>query len=450
MITAGDMAPQAMAPQVLAPWPAYAAPAAAKAPFRERLLIAVLFIAVLSSCVAFIEPSPHDGLMGLLALAALVAGVRFHRILLIPFALLLIWNFFGLLTLFNVPDQKETVQYAATSVYLAVAALIFALVVAENTMPRMMALESGYVMAAVISAVCGVAGYFHLFPGAGMFTLYDRAMGMFKDPNVYGPFLILPLLMLLQRMLVRRIDLFSLGVAGVIMFGLLLGFSRGSWFAFAVGLAVTIAFSFLTAPTPRVRMRILGLSLAGVAALAVVLVLLLTMTSLGDMFTQRAQLIQSYDVGTGGRFVLQQLAIGSVLEFPNGMGPFEFSRVYGLQQHNVYLQSFLVYGWGGGIAYVLLVLTTAWIAFANAVKRTPWQGYAIAAAGTFLGVALEGFIIDTDHWRSFFLVLGVIWGLAAASRAAGKEVPNGAGAVAPAGVPPYSPRRSGRGVAQPG
>lgn len=426
MITTGDMAPRGFAPgavpaQAWAPT-AYAAPLA-KAPFRERLLTTALFAAVLASCVAFIEPSPHDALMGLLAIVALAAGVRFHRILIVPFALLVIWNFFGLLTLLNVPDQKETVQYAATSVYLAIAALIFALIVADKTMPRMAALEVGYVMAAVISAICGAIGYFRLFPGAGMFTLYDRAMGMFKDPNVYGPFLILPLLILLQRMIARRIQVMSVITAGIILFGLLLSFSRGAWFNFAVGLTVVIVLDLLSAPTVKARMRIVGLGIAGVAAMLVLIVVLLSTTSLGSMFAQRAQLIQSYDVGTGGRFVLQQLAIGTVLEFPNGMGPFEFSRVFGLQQHNVYLQAFLVYGWGGGFAYVMLVLATTWIAFANAIKRTPWQGYAIAAAGTWLGVVLEGFIIDTDHWRSFFLVLGLIWGLAAATRA---------GAAAPA------------------
>jgi hypothetical protein len=423
LIAAGDMAPRALAAPAWTPAPAFGPAIAApltRAPFRERLLTAVLFMAVLASCVAFIEPSPHDALMGVLAIVALAAGVRFHRILIVPFALLITWNFFGLLTLFNVPDQKETVQFAATSVYLGVAALIFALIVADKTMPRMKTIEVAYVAAAVISAVAGTIGYFKLVPGAGMFTLYDRAMGMFKDPNVYGPFLILPLLILLQRMIARRMHFMPVVTAGIILFGLLLSFSRGAWFNFAVGLAAVIALDFLSAPTVRARMRIVSLGIAGVTAMLVLIVVLLSTTSLGSMFAQRAQLIQSYDVGTGGRFLMQQLAIGSVLEFPNGMGPFEFSRVYGLQQHNVYLQSFLVYGWGGGFAYVLLVLSTTWIAFANALRRTPWQGYAIAAAGAWLGLVLEGFIIDTDHWRSFFLVLGLIWGLAAATRAAGK------------------------------
>jgi hypothetical protein len=35
----------------------------------------------------------------------------------------------------------------------------------------------------------------------------------------------------------------------------------------------------------------------------------------------------------------------------------------------------------------------------------------------------EGFVIDTDHWRHFYLILGIIWGLAAASRAA-KRAPH--------------------------
>jgi hypothetical protein len=50
-----------------------------------------------------------------------------------------------------------------------------------------------------------------------------------------------------------------------------------------------------------------------------------------------------------------------------------------------------------------------------AFTRTPWQLYVIATLATFVGEVAEGFIIDTDHWRHFFLLLGVVWGLAAAT-----------------------------------
>ena len=410
-----------MALQTAGPMPAAAIAAPAVAPFRERLLLVVLYITVLTSSIAFVEPSPHDFLIGPLAIVAFAAGIRFHRILIVPFLLLMAMNFFGLMTLLNVPDQEKTVQYAATSIYMAVASILFAMLFADKTMPRLAAMRSAYIWTTAFTAICGTAGYFHLFPGAEIFTLYDRALGTFKDPNVYSPFLILPALMLMERMIRHRIDLPSVLFTGIILFGLLIGFSRGAWFHFAISLAVVIALAFLTAPTPKQRMRVLGLTLLGVALVAVLLAILLSTTSLGSMFAQRAQLIQSYDVGTGGRFRLQELALGSVLNFPNGMGPFEFARVNGLQQHNVYLQAFLVYGWAGGMAYILLVLSTIWIGLTSALVRTPWQGFAIAAIGAFIGEALEGFIIDTDHWRHFYLIMGIVWGLAAASRAAKQQ-----------------------------
>jgi hypothetical protein len=50
-----------------------------------------------------------------------------------------------------------------------------------------------------------------------------------------------------------------------------------------------------------------------------------------------------------------------------------------------------------------------------AFARIPWQLYVIATLATFVGEVAEGFIIDTDHWRHFFLLLGMLWGLAAAT-----------------------------------
>jgi len=74
-------------------------PAAPAAALRERLLLVVLYITVLASSVAFIEPSPHDAMMGVLALACLIAGLRFERHVALLFLLLLIWNVAGLLSL---------------------------------------------------------------------------------------------------------------------------------------------------------------------------------------------------------------------------------------------------------------------------------------------------------------------------------------------------------------
>jgi hypothetical protein len=391
-----------------------AAPAQAVA-FRERLLLFVLFVTVLASSVAFIEPSPHDVLMGVLLVAALVAGARLERTLLVPFLLLLIWNVAGMMALLHVPGREKTIQYIGTSVYLAIAGVLFACLFAQNTMQRLTVMRVAYVITAVIAVFTGAAGYFNILGTEYLFAPIGRALGAFKDPNVFGPFLIWPALFVLDRMVARHIRFTDAIVAVILLFGLLLSFSRGAWFHFVVSCLVMIALAFVTAPTPRARLRVFALSVTAIGALALFVLFLLSFDAIAEMFKERAHLIQSYDVGQGGRFRLQELALTSVLTFPNGMGPFEFARVHGLQQHNVYLQAFLVYGWIGGMAYLLLLCTTVMVGLRTAFTRTPWQPYVITAVAAFIGEMAEGFVIDTDHWRHFYLLLGMIWGLTAAT-----------------------------------
>jgi hypothetical protein len=157
----------------------------------------------------------------------------------------------------------------------------------------------------------------------------------------------------------------------------------------------------------------LGLVAAIVAVL--LFIALMSIGSVHDLFVERAKAIQPYDVGPGGRFWQQQLAVSTILENPNGLGPFEFDRIFGLQQHNVYMQGFLVYGWLGGAAYLTLTAVTLMLGLVTVPVPTPWQYYLITAYAVFVGEAFEGLIVDTDHWRHFFLMLGLIWGLGTAT-----------------------------------
>jgi hypothetical protein len=168
-------------------------------------------------------------------------------------------------------------------------------------------------------------------------------------------------------------------------------------------------------PDPRMRGRVMLFTLGALIALALLVVALLAVPSIHDLFLERAKAIQPYDVGPGGRFWEQKLALSVILDHPNGLGPFEFSRLFGTQQHDVYMQGFLVYGWLGGIAYLTFVMVTLAVGLRASLVRTPWQAYLIAAYAAFVGEAFEGFIVDTDHWRHFFLILGMVWGLTAAT-----------------------------------
>jgi hypothetical protein len=388
---------------------------AASAPLPQRLLNIVLFVTVLLSSVAFIEPSPHDGLMIVLLAVCVAARVPFDRKIIPLMLLLIVWLIGGFFSVIQVLDQKQTLQYVATSAYLALAAIMFACLFCDGNLVRLIILRRAYIIAALIATAAGYIGFFHLLPGSDIFLANDRVSATFKDPNVYGPFLIFPLLLLLIYLMTRGLRLLDLAIMTFLFGGLLLSFSRGAWAHFAVSAAVAVLLLFVAAPEPRMRRRILLFSIAALLAMVLFVIALMLIPTVHDLFIERAKVIQPYDVGPGGRFWEQKLALSVILDHPDGIGPFEFFRVYGTQQHDVYMQGFLVYGWVGGVAYFTLVMVTLAIGLRATLIATPWQAYLIAAYAAFVGEAFEGFIVDTDHWRHFFLLLGLTWGLTAAS-----------------------------------
>jgi hypothetical protein len=381
----------------------------------QRLLNIVLFVTVLTSSIAFIEPSPHDGSMMVLLVACVAARVGFDRKLVPLLFLIAVWLIGGFLSLIQVGDNVKDVQYAGTSVYLGIAAVMFACLFSGGDLRRLAVLRRGYILAALIATAAGFIGFFHLLPHSDIFLDNDRVSATFKDPNVYAPFLVFPIVWLMIRILTRGMKLTDIALLLVLTGGLLLSFSRGAWAHFAISATVGILTVFMVTPDTRMRARIIVIGLLTAIFAVVLVAALMSIGSIHDMFVERAKAIQPYDVGPGGRFWLQQQALGTILENPNGLGPFEFDRIYGLQQHNVYMQGFLVYGWLGGAAYLTLVTVTLMLGLLTVPIAAPWQYYLITAYAVFVGEAVEGMIVDTDHWRHFFLMLGLIWGLGTAS-----------------------------------
>jgi hypothetical protein len=381
----------------------------------QRLLNVVLFLAVLTSSIAFIEPSPHDALMMVLLVACVAARIGFDRKLFPLLVLLAVWLIGGFLSLVQVGDNAKDIQYAGTSVYLGIAAVMFACLFSDGNLQRLTILRRGYILAALIATAAGYIGFFHLLPHSEMFLDNDRVSATFKDPNVFAPFLVFPIVLLMIRMLTGGIRLIDAMLLMILIGGLLLSFSRGAWAHFAISATVGVLTVFLVTPDPRMRTRIIVISLLTAIGAVLLVGALMSIGSVHDMFVERAKAIQPYDVGPGGRFWQQQQALGTILQNPNGLGPFEFDRIYGLQQHNVYMQGFLVYGWLGGAAYLTLVVVTLMLGLLTLPMATPWQYYLITAYAVFVGEVVEGMIVDTDHWRHFFLILGLIWGLGIAS-----------------------------------
>lgn len=372
-----------------------------------------------SSFLAFIEPSPYEFLFLITALVMLATGLRVVREISLILVLLLAYNVGGLISLMPYFDEYKPVMFVAISFYLSITAIFFVMIMMEDTVGRLEALERGYVIAAVLASIAAVIGFFDIGGLGPMFTRYEgsRATGTFKDPNVLGPFLVMPAICLLHRLLIgnARRPLINLLTLAFIVLGLLLSFSRGAWADFAASAILLIGLNFLIARRHTLRVRIVAITALGIGAVIGVLAIALTFEKVSSMLTTRASLVQSYDSGETGRFGLQKRSIPLLLERPNGFGPLQFSRVMGADPHNVYVNGFASYGWLGGLAYVALIGATIVVGWRLVFMRTPWQAVTLPIWASFFPQIVQGFQIDSDHWRHWWLMFGLTWGLAAVS-----------------------------------
>lgn len=245
---------------------------------------------------------------------------------------------------------------------------------------------------------------------------FGRVAGTFKDPNVYGTFLILPAVYMLHRALAQPIGraVLPLSVSAFLAFGVLLSFSRGAWMALAIAVAGYAYLVFITSRSAAHRMKIVWLAGVGLVLAASALVAALQIDSIAKLLKERASLEQSYDVGPEGRFGGQEKAVALALEQPLGIGALEFRRYHAEEPHNVYLSMLLNAGWLGGGGYALLVVVTLLLGAYYVLVPSPVQPLLQVTYVCFLAIALEGFLIDSDHWRHFYLLLALIWGLMAA------------------------------------
>ncbi len=397
--------------------------AAGRVQTEARVLRAILFAAIISSPFVFIEPSGYEAAILVLAVASAVLGVSLDRKVLPLLLLLILWALGGAAALVPVLHDSRAVSYFVISFYLQATAILFACLVTTDTARRLATLRTAYIIAAFVAGAIGIAGYLKIVPFHDLLLENSRARATFKDPNVFGPFLILPLLFLIQTMLERGLLLRYVLSFSVIVSGLFLSFSRGAWAHFAGSAMLMLWLMFVTAPNARFRARIIILAMLAVMAVMAVVAFLMSLESVALMFDERASLSQSYDLGHRGRFGNQAISLGVILENPNGLGPEQFGKYYGQAPHNVYLNAFIAYGWLGGLAFLTLMLLTLAYGFRALLIRTPWQSCMIAVYATFAGLLAESAVIDTDHWRHFFLLLGLVWGLIAAAERARRGQP---------------------------
>lgn len=385
--------------------------AAVDAKLVALISAAAVFVGVLLSGFVINEPAPYELYMaGLVAVWALF-GLRISRPVAPLLALLVVFNIGGMIAMTQMEAIRDTPLYLAVSMFLALTAVFYAAVTeARPGLYRVVFIA--WLTAALVTASLGIAGYFGVFPGAEIFTRFDRAAGAFEDPNVFGPFLTLPGIWLLHRLLTgspARMPLYAVPLL-VIAAGVFFSFSRGAWGLFVGCSVLLVACLFLQSASGRFRLRIVVVSLLAVALLLLVVLVLLQIPAVAEMFALRARLAQDYDSERLGRFARYGIGFMLALERPLGIGALQFGEIYREDTHNIWLKALLDYGWLGFAAYAGLIGWTLAAGMRILFRDRPWQPYLLCAYVVLVGHVALGAIIDTDHWRHFYLLLGLVWG----------------------------------------
>ncbi|MGE0023175.1 MAG: O-antigen ligase family protein [Hyphomicrobium sp.] len=372
--------------------------------------------AMAASSIVFSEPAVADVLM-----AAVIAGlpllgvVRFGRMSLVNLGLWLVFVALGLAACSVSTTFDTAVTHQVVTLFLALGAFVLAVYVTADPEPRFRLVMNFYLFGCLMAAGAALIGYFQIVPAlTELFTNYGRARGTFKDPNVLGAALA-PAIAFVVWVALRQPwrHVLVAGAVGLpLVLALFLSFSRGAWASAVVSVLLVVWLSLVTTRRTADVRRFVVVSVLGSLALVAIIASALELEAVEGLFEQRASLDQSYDEGPEGRFGGQAKAIGLILDHPLGIGTHTFRDTYHPEEaHNVYLSQFMNAGWIGGMLYAISVFATLAAGLYAIRRRTALQGPLIVATAALAGLAFEGFVIDTDHWRHFFVFMGLIWGL---------------------------------------
>jgi hypothetical protein len=382
----------------------------------QSIVNAVFAVFIFSGLVSFVEPSPYD-FMALVAIPIwFFGGFRINRV---QVPILMLWCIFelsGFAALLPHWDDADARIYQFQSLYLFFTVICFTLFLGERTIERAEICLKAFTLGAVVSAFISILSYFDIAGlGVQLITVEGRVSGTFKDPNVFGSYLMLGAAFVFQDLLIgkgkRRIAS-AIGLM-ILLLGVFISYSRGSWGATILSLILITIFTYATSDSTAARRRIVIMSAVIVGIAALVLLAILSNDDVRTFFFERAG-EHDYDVGATGRFGNQLRSIPMLLDRPEGFGPLQFRYFFDIEPHNSYIGGFANDGWIGGFAWIFIVLSTSWVGFRLIFVRSPYRRLAQVAWPVLFALLLQGFQIDIDHWRQVFLLVGMIWGFEAA------------------------------------
>ncbi len=361
------------------------------------------------------EPAPVDGVFAIVLAVALVTG-RFDFRAAPLWITAVIGGFVAMNLLACIEATKPglAATYMSITVYLLALAVWLAGFVDSRRRARLVI--GSLIGVAIVSALLGSLALQVSFPGSTLMTdaFGVRAKGLFKDPNVYGPFLVVAAVLLLMELLEPRLlrlrTLPKLIGLVILMAGVLFAYSRAAWLNFGVAIAVLLLVLPLRRRGGKRAIALLVAAVAGLSAVGVVV----SLTGSVGFLAERAQ-VQSYDTD---RFGAQELGLQLAQTHPIGVGPGQFEQIAPISAHSTYVRALAEEGAIGFVLLVTLLFGTLLLALANvALGRSTFGISASGLLAIWCGQLANSLFVDTLHWRHLWIVAGLIWaGAAGAAR----------------------------------
>jgi hypothetical protein len=367
----------------------------------EPVFVAAFFLLA----VVRIEPAPVDVVFALLIVTTMMRTRRFaHVPPLIGFSLAL-FAILSVASMLNAPNEARALKFEFQTLYLLVLGLWLSGMF-ENAKLMRRAVKA-YVIAALASAIVAIVALKVPIPARSVF-LWDpeRPRALFKDPNVFGPFLVPAAAIMLEEIIRPRLLGWgrnrSLLALMILSSGVVFSFSRAAGFNLFIAL-VTVTLIYAT------RARGIASTARSIGAISVCvmagLALLAATNSLG--FLQSRSHLKGYDQQ---RFSTQAEALQRASQNVLGHGPGASEVNLAYSAHSLYARVAYEQGFMGEGLLIAIIGATLLVAVGSTARDLDLHGLGSAALlGSWLGLLANSIFVDTLHWRHLWVFAALIW-----------------------------------------
>jgi hypothetical protein len=388
-------------------------PVAVKKP--NRLFLFGVGLAMTVSSVVLVEPAPVDALVLGLLLLGVCAGIIGFRglepVAVIPLAVFMVAN---IVSLYDPINSTRATWYILVTLYLCLSWVFFVGVLWAYGSRGMDVMIKTYTASGMLCIVPGLLSYFHVIGFQGTLLLFGRPKGTFKDPNVYGPYLIPIALLAIAGLIARkksaRSAIIHSAVALISVAGIFLSYSRACWINLALSLVAYLFFSFMFRPAGTPSPFPISRAVISFIGVALCIGVVMQIPEVRDMVSQRVTSngLQGYDKD---RFQTQHLALEAALSHPLGIGPGQAEDAFHYSTHSSYMRVLSENGFVGEIGFVAFVLICLGRGIIMGWKTTDpyWEKIFFVASACILGHIVNSGVVDTLHWRHFWFLLALPW-----------------------------------------